>query len=90
MQQEIQALENNGTWKISDLPPHKKALGCKWVFKIKYNFDGTVERHNAWLVVFGNYPVEGIDFTETFAHVAKMVTVRMFLAVAAAKQWELY
>jgi len=47
MQQEIQALENNGTWEISDLSPDKKALGCKWVFKIEYNSDGTAECHKA-------------------------------------------
>jgi len=90
MQREIQALQDNGTWEISDLPPNKKALGCKWVFKIKYKSDGTVERYKARLVIFGNHQVEGIDFTETFAPVAKMVTVRVFLAVAAAKQWELH
>ena len=86
MQREIQALQDNGTWEISDLPPDKKALGCKLVFKIKYKSDETVERYKARLVIFGNHQVEGIDFTETFAPVAKMVTVRVFLAVAAAKQ----
>jgi len=90
MQKEIQALEDNGTWEISDLPPGKKALGCKWVFKIKYNSDGSVERYKARLAILDNHQVEGIDFTETFAPVAKMVTVRVFLAVAAARQWELH
>jgi len=89
IQQEIQALENNETLDISDLPPDKKALGCKWVFKIKYNSDGTVERYKAPLVIFGNHQVEGIDFMETFALVAKMVIMRVFLAVAAAKHYEL-
>lgn len=90
MRKEIDALSNNGTCELSALPPGMKALGCKWVYKIKYNSDGTVERYKARLVILGNHQVEGVDFTETFAPVAKMVTVRMFLAVAAAKGWELH
>ncbi|PNX60707.1 chloroplastic group IIA intron splicing facilitator CRS1 chloroplastic-like, partial [Trifolium pratense] len=90
MQQEIQALESNGTWTFEPLPPGKKAIGCKWVYKIKYHSDGSVERFKARLVILGNNQIEGLDYNETFAPVAKMVTVRMFLAVAVAKQWELH
>jgi len=44
MQREIHALEKNDTWVIDDIPPNKKALGCKWVYKIKYHSDGTVKK----------------------------------------------
>ena len=90
MQQEIHALENNGTWIVEPLPVGKRAIGCKWVYKIKYQADGTVERYKARLVILGNKQVEGIDYKETFAPVAKMVTVRTFLAVTAARKWELH
>ncbi|KAJ4771370.1 Retroelement pol polyprotein-like [Rhynchospora pubera] len=90
MQIEIEALERNNTWSIEDLPSNKKAIGCKWVYRIKYNSDGSVERYKARLVVLGNRQVEGIDFKETFAPVAKMVSVRTFLAVVVAKDWELH
>ncbi|KAL2926115.1 Retrovirus-related Pol polyprotein from transposon RE1 [Bienertia sinuspersici] len=90
MAHEIRALEDNGTWTMEPLPPGKKALGSKWVYRIKYHANGTVERLKARLVIMGNHQVEGTDYTETFAPVAKMVTVRTFLAVAAARNWELH
>ena len=90
MQKEIRALEDNGTWTMETLPPGKRALGSRWVYKIKHNSDGSVERLKARLVVFGNHQVEGVDYTDTFAPVAKTVTVRVFLSVAAAKNWELH
>ena len=51
---EVDALEEQGTCDVTDLPPGKVAIACMWVFKIKYNDDGTVERHKARLVVCGN------------------------------------
>ena len=90
MQTEIRALEDNGIWTMEKLPSGKRALGSQWVYKIKYNSDGSVERLKARLVVFGNHQIAGIDYNETFAPVAKMVTVRAFLAIAASKNWELH
>ncbi|KAJ3704813.1 hypothetical protein LUZ61_008518 [Rhynchospora tenuis] len=90
MQNEIDALERNETWTLEDLPVGKTAIGCKWVYRIKYHADGKVERYKARLVALGNRQVEGIDYNETFAPVAKMVSVRTFLAVAAIKGWILH
>ena len=54
MAQEIDALEKNGTWSIESLPPGKKAIGCKWVYKTKFGSDGIVERLKARLVARGD------------------------------------
>ena len=87
---EVVALEDQGTWDITDLPPGKAAIGCQWIFKIKYNTDETVERHKARLVVLGNKQIEGEDFKEMFAPVVKMTTVRSLLRIVAAKKWEIH
>ncbi|KAK4394274.1 Retrovirus-related Pol polyprotein from transposon RE1 [Sesamum angolense] len=79
MKAEIDAPERNDTWTIANLPIDKKAIGCKCVYKIKYNSGGTIERFKARLVVLENNQVERIEYHETFAPVAKMVSVRAFL-----------
>ncbi|XP_062100128.1 uncharacterized mitochondrial protein AtMg00820-like [Humulus lupulus] len=90
MQTLIRALEDNGTWTMEKLPPGKHAIGSQWVYKIKYNSNGSIERLKAHLVVFGNHQIVGIDYNKTFAPVAKIVTVRAFLAITASKNWELH
>lgn len=87
---EIVACEDNGTWTVEDLPLGKKALGYKWVFRLKFNFDGTLERHKVRLVIIGNHKTEGVEYDETFAHVAKMITIRAFLQQAVSLDWEVH
>lgn len=88
MSHEVRALQENGTWSLVHLPPGKIAIGSKWVYRIKYKSDGYVETYKARLVILGNNQREGIDYTETFAHVVKMDTVRTLVAMAAARGWE--
>ncbi|CAM8972071.1 unnamed protein product [Rhodiola kirilowii] len=90
MAKEIRALEDQGTWVLRKLPHGKKALGSKWVYTEKYDAQGNLQRLKAKLVIFGNHQIEGIDYNETFAPVAKMVTVRTFLVIAAVKKWEIH
>ncbi|XP_062013972.1 uncharacterized mitochondrial protein AtMg00820-like [Rosa rugosa] len=65
------------------LPSGHHLIGCKWVFKIKYHVHGTVERYKAQLVAKGFTQREGVDYKDTFAPVAKLITVRCLLAIAA-------
>ncbi|KAK9929256.1 hypothetical protein M0R45_026360 [Rubus argutus] len=90
MNKEIQALQDNGTWSLVSLPSHKKPIGCKWVYKIKYNPNGTVERYKARLVAKGYSQVAGIDYRETFAPVEKLTTVRVLLSLATMQGWHLH
>ncbi|GJW25373.1 retrovirus-related pol polyprotein from transposon TNT 1-94 [Tanacetum coccineum] len=89
MNKELQALEANHTWTLTLLQPDKKAIGCKWVYKIKFHSYGTVDRYKARLVAQGFTQQEGIDCTETFAPIAKMVTVRTLLVVDVHHNWHI-
>lgn len=71
-------------------PEDRKVIGVKWVFKTKFNPDGSVNKHKARLVVKGYAQVWGVDFSETFASVARLDTIRMILALAAQQGWKVY
>ncbi|PHT68809.1 hypothetical protein T459_28296 [Capsicum annuum] len=90
MTSEVQALEANNTWVIVDLPKGKNTVGSKWIYKIKYLSNGEVERFKERLVAKGYSQQEGLDYHETFSPVAKMVTVRCTITLAASQGWNLY
>ncbi|GKD03607.1 zinc finger, CCHC-type containing protein [Tanacetum coccineum] len=80
---EIGSIMENNTWVLSDLPPGCKPLGCKWIFKRKMKVDGTIDKFKARLVIQGFRPNKGIDYFDTYAPVARITTIRLFLALAA-------
>lgn len=86
---EIQALVDNHTFELVQLPPGCKAIGSHWVFKVKRNADGSIEQHKARVVAQSFAQRPGFDFTETFAPTPKWAALRTVLAIAAMENLEL-
>jgi len=64
---ELQALPANNTWSLVQLPSGKPVVGCRWIYKVKYKADGTLERYKARLVAQGFTQTKGVDFFKTFS-----------------------
>ncbi|CAL2249531.1 unnamed protein product [Prunus armeniaca] len=90
MEEEIKTIEKNKTWKLVDRPKDKEIIGVKWVYKTKFNPDGSIQKHKARLIAKGYSQQPGIDFNETFAPVARLDTIRALVALAAQKKWKIY
>lgn len=90
MNDELITLSDNKTWIFTSLPHGKKAIDCRWVYKIKFKYDGTIERHKTRLVAKGFTQIKGMAFFETFSHVAKLTTVKLLLALASSLHLHLH
>ena len=81
----MDALDVNETWDLVPLLEGKNVIGCKWVYKVKYNSDGTISRYKEILVAKGYAYTYGIDYEETFSPIAKMATIHTIVALVVAK-----
>ena len=87
MEEEYNSLIKNNTWDLVSLPRGRKVVWCKWIYRTKFVVDGSVDKYKAQLVAKGFSQVPGIDYTETFAPVAKMNSIRLTLAIVVAQGW---
>jgi hypothetical protein len=90
MEEEIHAIQKNDTWELTTLPSIQKAIGVKWVYKIKCTAEGEVSRYKAILVAKGCKQKYSINYEEVFAPVARLDTVRLLIALAAHHNWKIY
>lgn len=88
MDQDFHALMKNGTWELVP-PSNHTPIGCKWVFRVKRNPDGTISKYKARLVAKGFLQQHGKDYFDTFSPVAKPVTIHVSLSLALSHNWTL-
>ncbi|GKV51302.1 hypothetical protein SLEP1_g57970 [Rubroshorea leprosula] len=90
MKEEIGSIEKNNTWELVDKPERKTPIGVKWVYRVKYKTNGSVQKYKSRLVAKGYVQKHGIDFLETFFLVARFETVRLVIALAAQMKWKIF
>ena len=90
MGREMQSLKGNEVWELTSLPPGKGAIGCKWVYKVKTNSDGSLERYKARLVARGFDQRYGLDYDETFCPVVRLESLRTLIALSTQQGLELH
>jgi hypothetical protein len=90
MTEEYQSIIKNDVWEIVSRPKSKDVVSSKWLFKIKHDADGSIEKYKARFFVRGFSQKEGIDYEETFTLVARYTAIRTIIALAAKIKWKLH
>ncbi|GKF64180.1 ribonuclease H-like domain-containing protein [Tanacetum coccineum] len=90
MVDEYNALISNGTWALVPRPANVNVVRSMWLFRHKYNADGSLSRYKARLVANGRSQQQGIDCDETFSPVVKPATIRTVLSLAVTRDWPIH
>ena len=83
-------IEKNNIWELVAIFREREVVSLKWIYKIKLNQEGDIQKHKARLVARGFAQKPGIDFYETFSPVARLETIRTVIDVAAQKKWKIF
>lgn len=83
-------LQHKNTWYLVSLPTGKRAIGCKWLYTIKMNLDGSVVRLKARPIAKGYAQIYGVDYTDTFPSVTKISSIRIIISLVAKHRWPLF
>lgn len=89
MNEEMISIDENKTWELAELPEHRKAIGCKWVYKIKQGANNEITQYKARLVAQGYSQKFGEDYDAVFAPVVKQTTLRILLTIAGRNEMKL-
>jgi hypothetical protein len=90
MKDEMKSMSTNRVWDLEEIPKGAKTVGCKWVYKIKYDSKGNIEKYKGQLVAKGYTQREGIDYNETFSPVSCKDSFRIIMALVAHYDLELH
>jgi hypothetical protein len=90
MLEECDSIMHNDVWEVVPSPEGKSVVTSRWLYKTKYVVDGSIEKHKARFVAHGISQVEGVDYDETFAPVARYTSIRNIIAIAAEMGWRIH
>ena len=90
MVEEYDSIMWNEVWEVVPRPEGKSVVTSRWIYKVKYAADGNIEKHKARFVARGFSQVEGIDYDETFAPVARYASIRTVMAIVAEMGWKIH
>ena len=87
---EYHSIMKNDVWEIVPRPEGKLVVTSRWLYKLKHVADGSVEKYKARFVARGFSQVEGIDYDETFALVARYTSIRALISIVAEMGWKIH